>query len=96
MSKQDARKFLDSLEQDPKLRDQIINAESPQEKKQVIHDLQLNFTGEEYQEAINEKWHTQLSPEEMQKIVAAGGQGPCSNPQTMKAITSARPAFSEE
>ena len=37
-------------------------------------------------EAMQDKYHTKMTKEEMAKVVAAGGQGPSSSPAAMEAI----------
>ena len=86
MTLQHASQFLEKVETDPNFRNQLLSAHSPEAKREILQGAKLNFTRNEYHQAINERWHSELNPEEMQNIVAAGGSGPCSDPQTMEVV----------
>ncbi|MCB1066672.1 MAG: Nif11-like leader peptide family natural product precursor [Simkania sp.] len=87
MSKQNAKQFLDRVETDANFRNQFLSAKKTDQKEKILKNEHYSFSKKELQEAINEKWGSNLTPEEMKKIAAAGGGGPCSNPESMKVIS---------
>ena len=95
MSKQQATQFLDRIESDANFRNQLLNASNQEFQKQVVTEANYTFSQQELYEAFNDKWNSELSQEEMQQIVAAGGSGPCPNPDILK-VVSAVPALKEK
>lgn len=75
MSKQEAFKFLERMEKDHGFREQIKNAKDANAKKAVLQAAKLNFTKQEVEEALKEKYKQPLSPDQLKNIAAAGGQG---------------------
>ena len=87
MSKKQAMQFLDRVETDANFRNQILSCQKPEQKEKILKKEKYTFSKKDLQEAVDEKWHSNLTPEEMKKIVAAGGKGPCSSPESMKIIS---------
>lgn len=74
MAKQDAFKFLDRMEKDAAFREQIRNAKDMNERKKLLQAANFNFTKQEVEEAIKEKYKQPLTPEQLKHIAAAGGK----------------------
>ena len=89
MSKQSARQFLDRVETDTDFRNQLIQAPSQEAKQEIVSQANMSFTPEELEQAVYEKYQTELTPEEMKKTAATGGKGPCPTPEIMQVVATA-------
>ena len=87
MSKEIARKFLDRVEADANFREKIIKFPSNEERKSYLKEEKFIFSEKDLNEAMQDKYHTKMTKEEMAKVVAAGGQGPTTSPDVLKAAS---------
>ncbi|RJR43259.1 MAG: Nif11-like leader peptide family natural product precursor [Deltaproteobacteria bacterium] len=77
MSVQSAKDFLQRIETDQALREQVEAAADPEVRRQIIHQAGFDFTMDEFTQAVNERVQAagrELTPEELQQV--AGGWCP--------------------
>ncbi len=75
MSKKDANVFLDKIATDNKYKSELAAIKNPSDLEKMKEKHGLHFTKEEFREAFKEKYHRPFTPEELNKVVAAGGSG---------------------
>ncbi len=61
--------------------------ETKEDKQAFLKQEDFIFSEKDFNDAMQEKYHTQMTKEEMEKIVAAGGKGQTSSPEIMQAIS---------
>ncbi len=75
MSKQNALKFLDKIENDPAFKKKLDDTKDTKARKKILHEAHLDFNKQECEEAFKEKYKKPMSEEQLKKITAAGGKG---------------------
>lgn len=75
MSKQNAMKFLDKMENDPAFRKKLEDTKETDGRRKILHEAHLDFNKDECEQAFKEKYKKPMSEEQLKKIAAAGGKG---------------------
>ena len=83
MTKETALRFLDRVEEDKEFREKLLHMKNKDDKLAFLKKEDFVFSEKDFNDAMQEKYHTQMTKEEMEKIVAAGGKGPTPSPEIM-------------
>ena len=86
MTKETALKFLDRVEEDKAFREKLLHLKNKDDKRAVLKKEDFVFSEKDFNDAMQEKYHTKMTKEEMEKIVAAGGKGQTPSPEVMQAL----------